>query len=63
MKDEFNALLPQRQPGYLADALGARVEQYYALEKDVPLSGAWGMERRASGRNNWRRRLPVARFF
>jgi beta-galactosidase len=43
MKDEFNALLPQRQPGYLADALGARVEQYYALEKNVPLSGAWGM--------------------
>ena len=24
------------------DALGARVEQYYALEKDVPVSGAWG---------------------
>ncbi|MFZ0319670.1 MAG: beta-galactosidase [Candidatus Sulfotelmatobacter sp.] len=42
MKDEFNALLPQRQPGYLVDPLGARVEQYYALEKDVPLSGAWG---------------------
>jgi beta-galactosidase len=42
MKDEFNALLPQRQPGFLADALGARVEQYYALEKDFPVSGAWG---------------------
>jgi beta-galactosidase len=42
MKDEFNALLPQRQPGYLADALGARVEQYYALEKEFPVSGAWG---------------------
>jgi beta-galactosidase len=42
MKDPFNALLPQRQPGYLADALGGRVEQYYALEKDVPVSGAWG---------------------
>jgi len=42
MKDEFNALLPQRQPGYLLDALGARVEQYYALEKDFPVSGAWG---------------------
>jgi len=42
MKDEFNALLPQRQPGYLADALGARVEQYYALEKNFPVSGAWG---------------------
>ncbi|MEI4927143.1 beta-galactosidase trimerization domain-containing protein, partial [Klebsiella pneumoniae] len=36
MKDEFNALLPQRQPGFLVDALGARVEQYYALEKDFP---------------------------
>jgi beta-galactosidase len=42
MKDQFNALLPQRQPGYLEDALGGRVEQYYALEKDVPLSGKWG---------------------
>jgi len=42
MKDEFNALLPQRQPGFLVDALGARVEQYYALEKNVPVSGAWG---------------------
>ncbi len=42
MKDEFDALLPQRQPGFLADALGGRVEQYYALEKDVPVSGKWG---------------------
>ncbi|MGA7855457.1 MAG: beta-galactosidase [Candidatus Acidiferrales bacterium] len=42
MKDQFNALLPQRQPGYLVDALGGRVEQYYALEKDVPISGDWG---------------------
>ncbi len=42
LKDEFNSLLPQRQPGFLVDALGARVEQYYALEKDVPVSGAWG---------------------
>jgi beta-galactosidase len=42
MKDEFNALLPQRQPGFLVDALGGRVEQYYALEKDFPVSGTWG---------------------
>jgi beta-galactosidase len=42
MKDEFNALLPQRQPGFLADGLGGRVEQYYALEKDFPVSGTWG---------------------
>jgi beta-galactosidase len=41
MKDEFNALLPQRQPGFLAEALGGRVEQYFALEKNVPISGAW----------------------
>ena len=42
MKDQFNALLPQRQPGYLVATLGGRVEQYYALEKDVPISGDWG---------------------
>jgi beta-galactosidase len=42
MKDEFNSLLPQRQPGYLADALGGRVEQYYALEKSVSVTGQWG---------------------
>jgi beta-galactosidase len=42
MKDQFNALLPQRQPGFLVDALGGRVEQYYALEKDFPVSGTWG---------------------
>jgi beta-galactosidase len=42
MKDEFNSLVTQRQPGFLGDALGGRVEQYYALEKDFPVSGAWG---------------------
>jgi beta-galactosidase len=42
MKDEHNGLLPQRQPGYLTDALGGRVEQYYALEKDVNVQGDWG---------------------
>jgi len=42
MKDEFNGLLPQRQPGFLVDALGARVDQYYALEKDFPVAGSWG---------------------
>ena len=42
MKDEYNALLPQRQPGFMADALGGRVDQYYAIEKDFPVSGEWG---------------------
>ena len=35
-------LQPQRQPGPLADLLGGRVAQYYALEKPVPVSGQWG---------------------
>ena len=42
MKDQFNSLLTQRQPGYLVDALGGRVEQYYALDQDVPVSGSFG---------------------
>jgi beta-galactosidase len=41
-KDEFNALLPIREPGYLAGALGGQVEQYYALEKNVPVNGTLG---------------------
>jgi beta-galactosidase len=42
MKDEDNALWPQRQPGPLASLLGARVEQFYALDSTVPLSGEFG---------------------
>ncbi|HEY4381940.1 MAG TPA: beta-galactosidase [Acidobacteriaceae bacterium] len=37
MKDEYNSLNPQRQPGPLAAALGAKVEQYYALDHHVDL--------------------------
>jgi beta-galactosidase len=37
VKDESNALLPSRQPGPLAAALGAHVEEYYALDAAVPL--------------------------
>ena len=42
MKDEDNSLFPERQPGPLAAILGAKVEQFYALEKTVPVSGVWG---------------------
>jgi beta-galactosidase len=42
MKDEWNALNPQRQPGPLADALGGRVEEYYALDGPVELAGTSG---------------------
>jgi beta-galactosidase len=42
MKNEFNALNRERQPGPLRDSVGARVEQFYALTEDIPVSGAWG---------------------
>jgi beta-galactosidase len=42
MKNGFNALNLERQPGPLVPTLGGRVEQFYALLEDVPVSGAWG---------------------
>lgn len=42
MKNEDNGLQAERQPGPLAEMLGGRVEQYYALQDPVPLSGKWG---------------------
>ncbi len=55
LKDEDNSLYPQRQPGPLAALLGAKVEQWYALDKAVPISGAWG-----AGLNSvWAEQLTV----
>ena len=42
MKDEHNALNIERQPGPLVAPLGGRVEQYYALDATVPVSGTIG---------------------
>jgi beta-galactosidase len=39
MKDEFNALLPSRQPGALAEMAGLEVEEYYALLDPIPIKG------------------------
>ena len=39
MKDDADALWPERQPGPLAALLGAHVEQYYALDAPVTLVG------------------------
>jgi beta-galactosidase len=39
MKDEYNALLPARQPGPLAALAGVEVEDYYALDEPAPLEG------------------------
>jgi len=41
MKDEYNALLPQRQPGGLAEIAGVEVEEYFALQEPVPVKGNW----------------------
>ncbi len=42
MKNDDNGLQPERQPGPLAGMLGGRVEQFYALDQDVPVTGDWG---------------------
>jgi len=39
MKDQFNSLLPQRQPGSLVELTNAEVEEYYPLETPVPVTG------------------------
>lgn len=39
MKDEYNALLPTRQPGALVELSGVEVEEYYALLSPVPVVG------------------------
>jgi len=44
LKDEYNALHTTRQPGPLAQALGAHVEQYYVLDKPIPVSGDFGSD-------------------
>ena len=42
MKNDDNGLQTERQPGPLAELLGGRVEQYYALVHPVPVEGGWG---------------------
>jgi beta-galactosidase len=65
MKDEFNSLNPQRQPGPLADALGGTVEQYYALEQPVGLVGdgqrnQGQLNREGSKADTWAERLSIS---
>ncbi|MDP5279790.1 beta-galactosidase [Sphingomonas sp. DG1-23] len=58
MKDDANALWPKRQPGPLADLLGAEVEQYYALDAPVGVQGSYG----AGKANIWAEAIrPVAK--
>jgi beta-galactosidase len=41
MKNRDNAMLPMRQPGYLRELTGVEVQDYYALNEDVPVTGNW----------------------
>ena len=57
MKDGDDALQPNRQPGPLAAALGATVQQFYALDAPVKLTGDAG----AGAASVWAEELkPVA---
>jgi beta-galactosidase len=42
MKDGDSQMWSERQPGPLAGLLGAKVEQYFALQNPVGISGVWG---------------------
>jgi beta-galactosidase len=39
MKDEYNALLPARQPGPFSEMTGVEVEDYFALDEPIPVKG------------------------
>jgi len=55
MKDEYNALLPRRQPGGLGEIAGVEVEDFYALQEPVPVTGTW-----FQGQSNlWAERLAL----
>ncbi len=55
MKDEYNALLPARQPGDLAALSGVEVEEYFALYNPVPVHGnGWNGSSRI-----WAERLSI----
>jgi beta-galactosidase len=45
MKDPYNALWPRGQPGPLAELVGGRVEQFYALDQPVGVAGEFGAGR------------------
>ena len=58
MKDEYNALLPTRQPGELAALSGVEVEEYFALYNPVPVHGnGWKGSSRI-----WAERLSIKDF-
>jgi beta-galactosidase len=43
MKNEYDALWADRQPGPLESLLGGKVEEYYALDKPIPVNAESGV--------------------
>ncbi|MFC1997836.1 beta-galactosidase trimerization domain-containing protein, partial [Chloroflexota bacterium] len=56
MKDEYNALLPMRQPGELTEITNIEVEDYYPLKTPVPVIG--NMIKNGTSRY-WAERLKI----
>jgi beta-galactosidase len=55
MKDDYNGLLPLRQPGTLAEIAGVEVDEYYALFEPAPVTGS-----KVKGESRiWAERLKV----
>jgi beta-galactosidase len=42
MKNSDSELWSERQPGPLSEALGAKVEQYFAIRSPIGINGVWG---------------------
>jgi len=59
MKDEFDALNVERQPGPLVDLLGGRVEQFYALETEVPIADNTGGDLGSGTSRIWAEQLSI----
>jgi beta-galactosidase len=59
MKDEYDALNTQRQPGPLVQALGGRVEQYYALTGSVGVDGPAGLVQAGDTADIWGEQLTA----
>jgi beta-galactosidase len=61
MKDEFNRLHLERQPGPLAELLGGRVEQFYALDESIAVgNGAPGAPGVPGGATIWAEHLSTS---
>ena len=60
MKDEYNSLNTQGQPGPLVEALGGRVEQYYALEQPIKIANSGAVDSVGGMADTWAEELSTS---